>query len=149
VFQRSGTLEVSWQEAGISSPADWRGKKIGTWGYGHELELIAAMRQAGINPQDPQQVTIVQQPPDMALLLTRQIDAAQAMIYNEYAQVLEAVNPDTGKLYQPAELHVINFNDVGTAMLQDGIFARQDWLAKPVNQETAIKFLRASFKGWI
>ena len=35
------------------------------------------------------------------------------MIYNEYAQVLETKNPETGKLYQPTDLNVINCNDVG------------------------------------
>ena len=35
----------------------------------------------------------------MNALLNDEIDAAEAMIYNEYAQVLEAVNPDTGELY--------------------------------------------------
>jgi NitT/TauT family transport system substrate-binding protein len=85
----------------------------------------------------------------MSLLLTRQVDAAQAMIYNEYAQVLEAVNPKTGQLFTPDDLHVIDFNEVGTAMLQDGIFVREDWIADPKNQDIALKFLRASFKGWI
>ena len=46
------------------------------------------------------------------------------MIYNEYAQVLEATNPETGELYQPTDLNVINYNDEGTAMLQDALFAR-------------------------
>jgi len=149
VFQRSGTLEIAWKEAGITKPEDWRGKKVGTWSFGNEPELFAAMRKAGIDPNDPRQVTIVQQPFDMALFLNRQVDAAQAMIYNEYAQVLEAVNPKTGQLYQPEDLHVIDFNAIGTAMLQDGIFVREDWLANAGHQETAAKFLRASFKGWI
>ena len=30
----------------------------------------------------------------MSLLLNREIDVAEAMIYNEYAQVLEATNAD-------------------------------------------------------
>ncbi len=85
VFQRSGTLEIAWKESGITKPADLRGKKVGTWGFGNEPELFAAMRQVGIDPNDPKQVTIVQQPFDMSLLLSRQVDAAQAMIYNEYA----------------------------------------------------------------
>src|SRR5262245_21753797 len=110
VLQRSGTLEIAWKDSAITTPADGRGKRVGTWGYGHEPELFAAMRQVGIDPNDPQQVTIVQQPFDMALFLHRQVDAAQAMIYNEYAQVLEAVNPTTGQLYQPEDLHVIDFN---------------------------------------
>jgi NitT/TauT family transport system substrate-binding protein len=34
-------------------------------------------------------------------------------------------------------------------MLQDAIFVRGDWIKDPANQETAKKFLEASFKGWI
>jgi hypothetical protein len=37
-------------------------------------------------------------------------------------------NPDTGELYQPEDLNVIDYNEVGTAMLQDAIFARASWL---------------------
>ena len=51
------------------------------------------------------------------------------MIYNEYAQVLEATNPATGELYQPEDLNVIDYNEVGTAMLQDAIFA--GWHGSP------------------
>ena len=148
-FQRSGTLEVSWKDSGITKPEDWKGKKVGTWGFGNEFELFAAMRKAGIDPNNKSDVTIVQQPFDMSLLLNREVDAAEAMTYNEYAQVLEAVNPKTGKLYQPEDLSVINFNDVGTAMLQDGIFVRGDWIKDPANQETAKKFLRGAFEGWM
>ncbi len=149
IFQRSGTLQVSWADTGISSPADWAGKRVGTWGFGNEFEVFAALRQAGIEPDDPNAVTIVQQPFDMALFLNREIDAAQAMTYNEYAQVLEAVNPETGELYQPEDLIVVDYNDLGVAMLQDHIFARESWLAEEGNEDIAIRFLRASFKGWI
>jgi NitT/TauT family transport system substrate-binding protein len=149
IFQRSGTLQVSWADSGITSPADWAGKRVGTWGFGNEFEVFAALRQAGIEPNDPNAVTIVQQPFDMSLFLNREIDAAQAMIYNEYAQVLEATNPDTGELYQPEDMIVIDYNDVGTAMLQDHIFARESWLAEEGNEDIAVRFLRASFRGWI
>ncbi len=149
VFQRSGTLEIAWKASGITKPEDWRGKRVGTWGFGNEPELFAAMRKVGIDPDDPKQVTVVQQPFDMSLLLNRQVDAAQAMIYNEYAQVLEAVDPKTGQLYKPEDLHVVDFNNVGTAMLQDGIFVREDWLDDAKHQDTTMRFLLASFKGWI
>lgn len=149
IFQRSGTLQVSWADTGLDSPDDWAGKRVGTWGFGNEWEVFAALRQAGIDPNDPAQVTIVQQPFDMSLLLNREIDAAQAMIYNEYAQVLEATNPETGELYQPEDLIVVDYNDVGTAMLQDHIFARESWLAEEGNEAIAEAFLRASFRGWI
>jgi NitT/TauT family transport system substrate-binding protein len=142
VFQRSGTLEVSWADSGIDSPEDWAGKKVGTWGFGNEFELTAAFELYDVEPGE-----IVQQPFDMSLLLNREIDAAQAMTYNEYAQVLEAVNPETGELYQPEDLSVIDFNDIGTAMLQDAIWVEEAWLAD--NEETASAFLKASFRGWI
>src|SRR5712692_9807562 len=149
VFQRSGTLEVSFKEKNITKPEDWKGKKVGTWGFGNEPELYAAMRKAGIDPNKASDVTIVKQPFDMSLLLNDQVDAAQAMIYNEYAQVLEQKNPKTGQLYQPEELNVIDFNAVGTAMLQDHIFVRDSWLKKSGNEDIATKFLQASFKGWV
>jgi NitT/TauT family transport system substrate-binding protein len=148
VFQRSGTLEVSFKDKNITAPDQWKGKKVGTWGFGNEPELYAAMRKAGIDPNKASDVTIVKQPFDMSLLINGEVDAAQAMIYNEYAQVLEQKNPKTGNLYQPSELNVIDFNNVGTAMLQDHIFARESWLSKSGNEDIAAKFLQASFKGW-
>ena len=149
VFQRSGTLEVSFVDTGIESVEDFAGMRIGTWGFGNEHELFAAMRAVGIDPENTDDVTVVQQPFDMSLLLNGELDAAEAMTYNEYAQVLEQVNPDTGELYQPEELNVIDFNDVGTAMLQDHIFANADWLAEEGNEDIAVAFLRASFRGWL
>jgi NitT/TauT family transport system substrate-binding protein len=149
VFQRSGTLEISWKDSNITKPEDWKGKKVASWLLGNEPEVFAAMRKVGIDPTNANDVTIVKQPFDMSLLLNRQVDAAQAMIYNEYAQVLEAKNPKTGQLYQASDLNVIDFNQVGTAMLQDGIFARADWISDAKNQDLALRFLRASFKGWV
>lgn len=142
VFQRSGTLMVSWADSGISSPEDWAGKTVGNWGFGNEYELTAAIQQAGLTD-----VNLVGQNFDMEGLLTRELDAAEAMIYNEYAQVLEAVNEETGELYQPSDLTVIDFNDVGTAMLQDSVWVTEDYAAD--NGDTIEAFLKATFQGWI
>jgi NitT/TauT family transport system substrate-binding protein len=147
VFQRSGTLQVSWADSGITTPADLKGKKVGNWGFGNEYELFAGLTQAGLNPG--KDVELVQQQFDMQALLNREIDAAQAMTYNEYAQVLEAINPDTGELYKPEDFTVINWNDVGTAMYQDAIWASEERLADPAYQEMTQAFVTASLKGWI
>ena len=147
VFQRSGTLSVAWADSGITEPADFEGKKVGVWDFGNEFEVTAAARQAGLE-QDVDYEKVIQ-PFDMLLFLSREIDVAEAMIYNEYAQVLEAENPDTGELYQPEDMNVIDYNEVGTAMLQDAIFARASWLAQDGNEDVAERFLRASFRGWI
>jgi NitT/TauT family transport system substrate-binding protein len=148
VFARSGTLQVSFKDKGISSPSDLKGKKVGNWGFGNEYELFAGMTGAGLDPA--KDVTLVQQQFDMQALLKVDIDAAQAMDYNEYAQVLEAKNPATGKLYQPADFTTINWNDVGTAMLQDAIWADTSKLeSDQAYQDTTVKFLTAALKGWV
>jgi NitT/TauT family transport system substrate-binding protein len=156
IFQRSGTRSVSWAAGkgpapvgaeNITSPEQYAGKKIGVWDYGNEYEVTAAGLKFGLTQNV--EYTKVIQPFDMTLLLSRQIDVAEAMIYNEYAQVLEATNPATGQLWQPSDLNVINYNEVGTAMLQDAIFSRAAWLGQAGNADTATKFLRASFKGWM
>src|SRR5215207_3826627 len=147
IFQRSGTLQVSFKDKGISGPGDLRGKKVGNWGFGNEFELFAGMTQAGLDPA--KDVTLVQQQFDMLALLKGDIDAAQAMTYNEYAQVLEAKNPATGKLYQPSDFTAINWNDVGTAMLQDAVWASTERLeSDTAYQDTTVKFLTGAAKGW-
>jgi NitT/TauT family transport system substrate-binding protein len=148
VFQRSGTYQVSFADRAINSPADLRGKKVGNWGFGNEYELFAGMTKAGLNPG--KDVTLVQQQFDMQALLRGDIDAAQAMSYNEFAQVLEANNPKTGKLYQPSDFTILDWNKVGTAMLQDAIWADTQKLSNDkAYQDTTVKFLAASLKGWV
>jgi NitT/TauT family transport system substrate-binding protein len=148
VFQRSGTLQVSWKDSGIASSAEFAGKKIGSWGFGNEFEIFAALGKAGLDPATD--VEIISQGFDMSGLLNGDIDAAQAMIYNEYAQVLEAINPDTGALYTPDDLNVVSYEDEGVGMLQDAIWADGKRLADdPAYKETAVKFVKASLKGWV
>ena len=147
VFQRSGTLQISFKDKDITSVADLKGKTVGDWGFGNEYELFAGMTKDGLDPG--KDVKIIQQQFDMNAFLAGDIDAAQAMIYNEYAQVLEAKNPKTGQLYQPSDLNVINWNKVGTAMLQDAIWANTTKLQDAKFQDTTIKFLTASYEGWI
>jgi NitT/TauT family transport system substrate-binding protein len=147
IFQRSGTLMVSFKDKNITKVEDFKGKNVGSWLLGNEAELFAAMRKVGLDPD--KDAKIIKQNFDMSQLLNGEVDVAQAMIYNEYAQVLETKNPATGELYKPEELNVIDFNDVGTAMLQDGIMARESWLKQPGNEDIAVHFLRATFKGWM
>jgi NitT/TauT family transport system substrate-binding protein len=156
VFQRAGTRSVSWapgkgpdpvSQNSITAPADFKGRNVGVWDFGNEYEVVAGALKAGLTQGTD--YTKVIQPFDMTLLLSRQIDVAEAMIYNEYAQVLEATNPKTNQLWQPSDLNVIDYNQVGTAMLQDAIWARDAWLKKPGNEDIATRFLRASFQGWM
>jgi NitT/TauT family transport system substrate-binding protein len=148
VFARSGTRMVSFKDADISTFEDMCGKNVGSWLGGNEPELFAALTKAGC---DPASENIIQQNFNMDGLLSGDLDVAQAMIYNEYAQVLEKKNPDTDALYTADDLNVIDFNDpaVGTAMLQDQLFASAAWLAADGNADVATKFLTATYRGWI
>ena len=119
---------------------------MGNWGFGNEFEVLAAIEKFQVPD-----VELVAQDFTMNALLNNEIDAAEAMIYNEYAQVLEAVNPETGELYQPEDLSVIDYNheSVATAMLQDGLWVTADWIAEEGNEDIATRFLTATFQGWI
>jgi NitT/TauT family transport system substrate-binding protein len=149
VFARSGMTQLTWKDSGITSIADMKGKKVANWLGGNQYELFAALVKNGMNPDKNQGVTIVQQPFDMGLFLNHQVDSASAMTYNELAQVLETKNPKTGKLYTLSDLNVIKMQNVGTGMLEDGLFSTGKWLSDPANQATAVKFIKASLEGWI
>jgi NitT/TauT family transport system substrate-binding protein len=149
VFSRSGMTEVTWKDTGINTIAKMRGKKVGNWLFGNEFELFAALSRAGMDPAHNKGVTIIKQPFDMNLFIKRQIAAASAMTYNELAQVLETKNPKTGKLTKLGDLNVIKMQNIGTGMLEDGIFTTEKWIKDKSHQAIAKKFLTASFKGWI
>jgi len=145
IFERSATLQVSFKDAGIESVADLAGKTIGSWGFGNEWELYAGLNKAGITDD----VTVVSQAFDMSALLSGDIDAAQAMTYNEYAQLLETENPETGELYTADDFNVIDWNDEGTSMLQDAIWADTAKLADDEDYaDQTVAFIKASIKGW-
>ncbi|HXR11636.1 MAG TPA: ABC transporter substrate-binding protein [Gaiellaceae bacterium] len=142
VFARSGMTQLTWKSSGINTIAKMKGKKVANWLGGNQWELFAALTKAGMNPAKNQGVTIVQQPFDMNLFLKHQVDSASAMTYNELAQVLE-----TG--VKMSQINVIKMQDVGTGMLEDGLFSTASWLKSPANQAIAVKFIAASLAGWI
>ncbi len=147
VFARSGMTEITWKDSGLDDITKLEGKKVGVWLGGNEHKLFAALTKNGLDPQ--KDVQVVAQPFDMNLFLNREVDAAAAMTYNELAQVLETENPDTGELYTLDDLNVFKMSDLGTGALEDGIFVREDWISEEANQDVAVRFLKASLKGWV
>ena len=139
LFVYSGMRELAFKASGIKGAGDLRGRKVAVWFGGNEFALLATLEQYRIDPQ--KDVTLVQQPFDMNLLLQKQVDAAAAMTYNEYKQVLDAG-------VKPEDLVVIDFNKEGTAMLEDGVFVKADYLKAAKNRDVAARFVRASLKGW-
>jgi NitT/TauT family transport system substrate-binding protein len=149
VFARSGMTQLTWKSSGINTIAKMRGKKVGNWLGGNQYELFAALTKNGMDPSKNKGVTIVQQPFDMNLFLQHKIDSASAMTYNELAQVLESKNSKTGKLFQLSDLNVIKMQNVGTGMLEDGLFSTGKWLKSANNDVIAVKVIAASLQGWI
>lgn len=147
VFQKSGTTQVSWKDSGIEAVEDFEGKRIGSWGFGNEWEIFAAMADKGL---DSTTVSITTQDFSMNALLDGDVDAAQAMTYNELAQLLETENPETGELYTMDDINVISYEDTAGAMLQDAIWADTKRLADdPAYADAAVRFLKAVTKGWV
>lgn len=139
IYQYSGMREISWKTSNINTPADLKGKKVAVWFSGNELQLLATLAKYNIDKD--KDLELVKQPFDMNLLLNKEVDAAAAMTYNEYFQVLAAG-------HKPEELNIIDFNKEGTAMLEDGIFSTEEFLKDAKNQDIAARFVRGSIKGW-
>jgi NitT/TauT family transport system substrate-binding protein len=147
VFQRSGTLSLSWRDADITGPAAFRDRRVGVLPFGDGLEVMAGAIGAGLRPGTDFEV--VSQPSDLDGPIDRDLDVAQATIYDGYARVLESSAQGSRTLYQASDMNVINWYDEGTAMLQDAIFARAAWLAADGNEAIAQRFLKATLQGWI
>lgn len=137
IFQKSAMLLVSKAATGIKTPADLKGKKVASWFGGNEYEIYALLEANGIDRE--KDLTMVQQDYTMNQLINDEIDAASAMIYNEYGLLLESGLADS-------DLNVLNMNDAGVAMLEDCLFVNKDWIAS--HEDLYVRFLKASIKGW-
>jgi len=155
VFQRSGAVLLTWTADKLTNPCALAGKKVSVWDTASDDVLAAGLLTCGLTPGlekngDPtRQYERVVEPFDLKAFLAHDISAREAMIYDEYAQVLESTDPTTGHLYQSDELTVMDWNGYRVATLQDAIFARSAWLNTGQNAEVAVRFIRASLKGWI
>lgn len=137
IYQATGMRLVSFKTAKITSFQDLKGKTIGVWWAGNQYQFLACMNKLGINPD--KDMTVIHQGFDMNGFLSHQLTAASAMTYNELGVVLESG-------VKLADLNVLDYNKCGSSMLEDGLYARADYLAK--NRDTTVRFLRASIRGW-
>ena len=93
--------------SGLDDICKLAGKKVGVWDFGNEFEVTAGLgSNCGLTPGledngDPAtQYQKVIQDFNMVAFLNKEIDAAEAMIYNEYAQVLETDEPGDRRAVQ-------------------------------------------------
>ncbi|WP_372631303.1 ABC transporter substrate-binding protein [Cohnella sp.] len=137
IFQDTSMVLVSKKASGIDSPEKFAGKKVGNWMGGNEYEVLALLSKYGLDPM--KDLNFTKQGFTMDQFMNGDLDVATAMIYNEYHVLLE-------NGYKPEDLNVFNLDELGVGMLHDNLFVNKEWLAN--NEETAVKFVRATLKGW-
>ena len=138
VFQHSGMAVVCRRAAGVRSPDDILGKRIGVWNVGDELNLRYWLRTIGVSPDG---VKIEEQRPDGRDLIDGSTDCATAMMYNEYWSILDAG-------LSPVELMLVRLSDEGLGFLEDGLYATSASLDDPERRDVLARFLRATAAGW-
>tara|TARA_B100000959_G_scaffold265967_1_gene307965 strand:+ start:105 stop:1346 length:1242 start_codon:yes stop_codon:yes gene_type:complete len=147
IFQESGNIQVSFKSSGIETVTDLVGTRVGTWGDGNDLELLAGLRRHGLDPATD--IELVAQSFDVGPLLSGEIDSMQATTGNEYAQLLSAVHPDTGERIQPSDLNVIYWSDEEVGMLADGLWVDERRFMEPGFTDKIQRFVTGSLEGWL
>jgi len=141
-FASSGMMLTCLAETGIKEPKDFADKTLGVWFFGNEYPFLSWMSQLGLATDgSPGGVTVLKQGFNVDPLLQKQAACISTMTYNEYWQVIDAG-------IAPEQLVTFKYQDMGVATLEDGLYVLEDKLADPAFQETMVKFVRASMKGW-
>ncbi len=133
LVQRPASLLVAFKDSGIRDLQDLAGRRVSLW-QGHAAAAPRTMfRSLGI------QVNEIRQGSSMTPFLTRAVDAASAMLYNE-AHVLYQAGIDDH------ELKVFDLAKLGFAFPEDGLYTLQaTWQKHP---GLCRRFVKATLDGW-
>jgi NitT/TauT family transport system substrate-binding protein len=141
-FASSGLMLTCLADTGIKEPKDFADKTLGVWFFGNEYPFLSWMSQLGLKTDGSAGgVTVLKQGFNVDPLLQKQAACISTMTYNEYWQVIDAG-------ITPEQLVTFKYQDMGVATLEDGLYVLEDKLADPAFEETMVKFVRASMKGW-
>jgi NitT/TauT family transport system substrate-binding protein len=133
LIQRSSLMLVARKTAGIHTPQDLNGKKVGLWGADFQVQAKAFFKLHHLS------VTIVPQSATVNLFLRGGVEVASAMWYNEYHTILNAGIDAT-------ELTTFFLADHGVNFPEDGIYCMLDTFRN--NPQSCCRFVRASLEGW-
>ena len=133
IVQRSALMLVAKKSSGITAPEDLQGKKVGLWGAEFQILPRAFFQQYRLAVKTiPQGATI-------NLFLRGGVDAASAMWYNEYHQIIAAgLNPE--------ELTTFLLSDYGLKFPEDGIYCLEETFKK--DPDRCVAFVQATIQGW-
>ncbi len=141
-FNTSGLMLTCRASAGIASPDDFAGKRIGLWQAGNELPFLAWMSMLDL-PLDGGDagVTLVEQDETVDLLLNDEADCVSTMSYNEYWRILDAGVPSE-------DLVIYKYDDFGVSTMEDGLYVLDSNLDDPEFLDRMARFVSASMQGW-
>jgi NitT/TauT family transport system substrate-binding protein len=137
IYQTSGMRLISFKSQHITSFQDLKDKTVGVWFAGNQYQFLACMNKLSIDTN--KDMNLIHQGFDMNAFLSHQLQAASAMTYNELGVVLESG-------VKLSDLNVLNYSQCGVSQLEDGLYARADYLK--AHRDVTIRFLRASIRGW-
>ena len=142
VFRSSGMQLTCRKDAGVNTPADFKGKTLGVWFFGNEYPFLSWMDKLGLKTTGGADgVKVLKQGFNVDPLLQKQAACISTMTYNEYWQLIDAG-------MKPEQLAVFRYEDQGVATLEDGLYATERSLADAKMADKLARFVKASMKGW-
>lgn len=136
IFQDSANRYVLKQNNKINSLTDLKGKKVGLWTGGDEVEFLAMLKKTGMKSSD---VTIVPQGFEVTPFLQNQFVLSQVTVYNE-------LNLLRAQGYTDDKLQILSPADYDSAIVSDNIFTTEKYLNE--HRKVVEAFLKASLHGW-
>ena len=142
IFQFSGQTVACRDAAGVETPEDLRGKTVAFNKGGDEFAVRAWFNSLGI-PIDGSDdgITLVDRAAGVSDIIDGTADCITAQTYNELGLLDE-------RGFNANNMTIFDFEELGVATLQDGIYATQSALSDPDKVDQIVRFLRASLKGW-
>jgi NitT/TauT family transport system substrate-binding protein len=140
IFQRSGLVLACRHP--IQEPMDLKGMNVSLWSGGQESPFYAWMAKIGLGIYgEADGVTIVREGLDPDSYRNREDDCFSAESYALPAQL--AAQGKTSFDYR-----IFSYEDVGTALLEDGLYAPAEDLKDPDKIQRIARFLAAAKEGW-
>jgi NitT/TauT family transport system substrate-binding protein len=133
LVQRPASLLVTFKDSGIHDLRGLAGRRVGLW-QGHAAAAPrTTFKSLGV------QVNEIRQGSSMSPFLSRAVDAASAMLYNEIHVLYQAgIDRD--------QLRVFDLAQLGFNFPEDGIYTRDvTWREHP---DLCRRFIKATLDGW-
>jgi NitT/TauT family transport system substrate-binding protein len=125
---------VTYDNSGINSVKDFKGKKVAVWFTGPQYTLYAVLAHEGMSPHD---MHVIAQPFSMQPFIDKQFDVATVTLYNEL-NTLKEQGITNIKLFMP--------DDYGVTTQQDSLLTSENEIK--THPQDVQAFVTATLEGW-